>query len=133
MTGKLQESLHFDSFNRLLKYLPEWADRRLLFETWSALPEAALASLRSVVPLWPKQGESHTQSFRIGSDELIQVLLPMTIENGRLIGYVEGISRISEKEIEARRRSIRHVALAASEVCDRGVDCDMIATLLFVT
>lgn len=90
------------------------ADRRLLFETWSALPEAALASLRSVVPLWPKQGESHTQSFLIGSDELIQVLLPMTIENGRLIGYVEGISRISEKEIEARRRSIRHVALAAS-------------------
>lgn len=90
------------------------ADRRVLFETWGVLPEAALATFRSIAPTWPEQGGSHTRSFRIGSDELILVLLPMVAENGRLIGYVEGISRISEKEIEARRRSIRHVALAAS-------------------
>lgn len=90
------------------------ADRRVLFETWGGLPEAALATFRSIAPTWPEQGGSHTRSFRIGSDELILVLLPMVAENGRLIGYVEGISRISEKEIEARRRSIRHVALAAS-------------------
>ena len=90
------------------------ADKRVLFETWLGLPEAALAALRNVVLPWPKQGESHTRSFRVGSDELIQVLLPMATENGRLIGYVEGVSRISEKEIETRRRSIRHVALAAS-------------------
>ena len=90
------------------------ADRSVLFETWGVLPEAVLASLRSAAPPWPKQGESHTQSFRIGFDELIQVMLPMAAENDRLIGYVEGISRISQKEIEARRRSIRHVVLAAS-------------------
>lgn len=89
-------------------------DRGVLFETWGALPEAAFPSLRSAAPPWPKQRESYTQSFRVGSDELIQVLLPMAAKNGRLIGYIEGIRRISEKEIEARRRSIRHVALAAS-------------------
>ena len=66
------------------------ADKRVLFETWLGLPEAALAALRNVVLPWPKQGESHTRSFRVGSDELIQVLLPMTTENGHLIGYVEG-------------------------------------------
>lgn len=89
-------------------------DGRVLFETLGGLPEAALAPFSGIVPTWPKQGENHTRSVRVGADELIQVLLPMTTENGHLIGYVEGISRISEKEIEARRRSIRHVALAAS-------------------
>ncbi len=90
------------------------ADKRVLFEAWAVLPETALASLRNAVLPLPKQGRSHLRSFRVGSDELIQVLLPMATENNRLIGYVEGISRISEKEIETRRRSIRHVVLAAS-------------------
>lgn len=90
------------------------ADKRVLFETWEGLSEAAIASFRNAEHPLPKQGQSYTRSFRGGSDELIQVLLPMATENGRLIGYVEGVSRISEKEIEARRRSIRHVALAAS-------------------
>lgn len=90
------------------------ADRSVLFETWADVPEAVLAQLRSAVTPWPKQGANHTQNFRVGSEELIQVLLPMVAENGHLIGYVEGISRIAEKEIEARQRSIRHVVLAAS-------------------
>ncbi|MCH2220675.1 MAG: HD-GYP domain-containing protein, partial [Dechloromonas sp.] len=90
------------------------ADGRVLFEALWGLPESALVPFWNVLPTWPKNGESHTRSFRVGADELIQVLLPMTTENGHLIGYVEGISRISEKEIEARRRSIRHVSLAAS-------------------
>jgi HD-GYP domain-containing protein (c-di-GMP phosphodiesterase class II) len=90
------------------------ADKRVLFEAWAGLPETALASLRNAVLPLPKQGQSHSRSFRVGSDELIQVLLPMATENNRLIGYVEGISRISEKEIETRRRSIRHVVLATS-------------------
>lgn len=89
-------------------------DRRVLFETWGALPETSFTSLRNVIPLWPAQGESYSLRHRIGSEELIQVRLPLVAESGRLIGYVEGISRISEKDIEARRRSIWHVALAAS-------------------
>lgn len=90
------------------------ADRSIHFERWGDLPEATLTSLRNVVLPWPKQGQSHTQSIRVGSDELIVVLLPMTPEDGPSVGYVEGISRTSDKEMQLRRTSIRHVALAAS-------------------
>lgn len=90
------------------------ADKSVLFQQWGVLPKAIRDSLQNVAHPWPEQGQSYTQSFRNGPDQLIQVFLPMTAENGRLVGYVEGISRTSDADMQARHRSIRHAALAAS-------------------
>lgn len=89
-------------------------DLEVLFEAWQPLPEPLVEAARRQSHAWPEAGGSHSRRIAVDGDELVQVVLPVAAGDGRLAGYVEGISRVTSSALQARQQQIRSVALAAA-------------------
>jgi hypothetical protein len=62
----------------------------MLFDVWRPLPEALKEVARKQRHPWPIPPNSHSKRIPVAGEELVQVILPMTANDGRLAGYVEG-------------------------------------------
>lgn len=85
----------------------------ILFKAWKKLPEALKDAATGQSHPWPLPKSSHSKHIRIAGEELVQVILPITTIDGRLAGYVEGISLVSKTALQERKLQAREVALSA--------------------
>ncbi|PKO86030.1 MAG: HD-GYP domain-containing protein [Betaproteobacteria bacterium HGW-Betaproteobacteria-12] len=86
----------------------------ILFDAWRPLPESLKETARQQRHPWPTPPGSHSKRIPVEGQELVQVILPMTTNNGRLAGYVEGVSLVSQTALQERKQQIRGAALTAS-------------------
>jgi hypothetical protein len=86
----------------------------MLFEVWRPLPEALKEVARQQHHPWPIPPNSHSKRIPVAGEELVQVILPITANDGRLAGYVEGISLVSQAALQERKQQVRWAALTAS-------------------
>ncbi|MFZ2853812.1 MAG: HD domain-containing phosphohydrolase [Rhodocyclaceae bacterium] len=86
----------------------------ILFDVWRPLPEPLKEVARQQRHPWPIPPGSHSRRIPVASEELVQVILPMTANDGRLAGYVEGISLVSRPALQERKLQTRWAALTAS-------------------
>lgn len=80
-------------------------DRRVLLERWGKAPTPIISGVNGQIHVWPSLGGSHSSRFLIQDIEIIRVILPLA-EEGRLVGYVEGISKVAAEEISRQRQQI---------------------------
>jgi HD-GYP domain-containing protein (c-di-GMP phosphodiesterase class II) len=94
------------------------ADRGLIYESWADVSESIVDSVRSGQHRhdWPGRGQSHRNWIEIDGQRLIQVVLPLFEKDGRLSGYLEGVSRVDEKTLREQREQIRNGTLSAVAV-----------------
>jgi len=85
-----------------------------LFEAWGTLPEALKEAVRVQSHPWPLPKNSHSKHIAVSGEELVQVILPITTNDGRLAGYVEGVSLVSRSAMQERKHLTREAALIAS-------------------
>lgn len=85
----------------------------LLFDVWRPLPESLKEVARQQRHPWPIPPGSHSKRIRIAGEELVQVIQPMVTNDGRLAGYVEGISLVSRSSLQERKLQIRGAVLTA--------------------
>jgi len=85
-----------------------------LFDTWGLVPESLKEAAREQSHPWPLPKSSHSKHIAFAGEELIQVILPMAANDGRLAGYVEGISLVPRSAMQERKRQTREAALTAS-------------------
>lgn len=69
-------------------------DTRLAYETWAEVAASLVESTASHPHAWPAVGIVHRNRIRFADEELIQVVLPLTADDGELLGYLEGIYRL---------------------------------------
>ncbi len=72
----------------------------MVFDAWRSLPESLKEIARQQRHPWPPAPGSHSKRFSVAGEELVQVILPMTTSDGRLAGYVEGISLVSRSALQ---------------------------------
>lgn len=89
------------------------SDRVLVYETWEDIPLPLIQASQSVQHVWPARGRSHQSWVKAPGERLIQVVLPLFEANGRLSGYLEGISRLDEKTLREQQVQIRNGTLTA--------------------
>ena len=89
-------------------------DRTLIYETWEDIPAALITAARAAQHDWPGQGQSHQNWIKVSGERLIQVVLPLFAKDGALAGYLEGVSRLDEKTLQAQAEQIRNAALTAA-------------------
>lgn len=85
----------------------------ILFDAWRALPGALKEVAQQQRHPWPIPPGGHSKRIPVAGEELIQVILPMNTSDGRLAGYVEGISLVSRSSLQERKLQIRGAALTA--------------------
>lgn len=85
-----------------------------LFDAWGALPESLKEAVRVQSHPWPLPKNSHCKHIAVAGEELTQVILPITANDGRLAGYVEGVSLVSRSAMQERKHLTREAALIAS-------------------
>jgi HD-GYP domain-containing protein (c-di-GMP phosphodiesterase class II) len=86
----------------------------MLFDVWRPLPETLKEFARQQRHRWPIPPNSHSKRISVAGEELVQVILPMTTNDGRLVGYVEGISLVSQSALHERKLRTRGAALTAT-------------------
>lgn len=100
-----------DEFVGIRVYAP---NSEILLDVWRPLPEPLKEVARQQRHPWPIPSGSYSKRIPIAEEELVQVILPMTTNDGRLAGYVEGISQVSRAALQERKLQIRWAALTAS-------------------
>ena len=86
----------------------------MVFDAWRPIPEALKEIARQQRHPWPTPPGSHSKRFSVAGEELVQVILPMSTNDGRLAGYVEGITLVSRSALHEREQQIRGAVLTAS-------------------
>jgi len=86
----------------------------ILFDAWRPLPEPLKEVAQQQLHPWPIPPGSHSERIAVAGEELIRVVLPMTSDDGRLAGYVEGVSRLPGSALQERELQIRGAALTAA-------------------
>jgi len=83
------------------------SDKSLIYETWEDVPSVLMDSVRSGQHQhdWPGRGQSHQNWIDVAGERLIQVVLPLVRNDGALVGYLEGVSRLDEQTLRAQKRS----------------------------
>lgn len=89
------------------------SDKDLVYETWEDIPLALIQASKSVQHVWPAREKSHQSWVKAPDERLIQVVLPLSEKNGRLTGYLEGISRLDEMTLREQQVQIRNGTLTA--------------------
>jgi len=117
-TGSAQEShaaleqlLDKERFIGVRVFAP---NRERLFERWGDVPEFLIAEGKRQSNPWPAIGHSHSKRISVAGEQLIQVVLPMTADDGSLAGYVEGVSRITAETLLGQQQQIQTVAIAGA-------------------
>ena len=92
------------------------SDKSLIYETWANVPSVLMDSVRSGHHQhdWPERDQSHQRWIDVAGERLIQVVLPLVGKDGRLAGYLEGVSRLDEQTLQAQADQIRNGALTAA-------------------
>ena len=90
------------------------SDKKPIYESWEDVPGVLIEAAKSRQHEWPRLGRSHTSWIEVSDERLIQVILPLFGTDGGLAGYLEGVSRLDSKALEAQRAQIRNGALTAS-------------------
>lgn len=80
---------------------------------WEDILPHSLMRSRSVQHVWPSQGKSHQSWVKAPGERLDSSRFTFIRENGRLSGYLEGISRLDEKTLREQQVQIRNGTLAA--------------------
>lgn len=88
--------------------------RERLFERWGDIPEFLIAEVKRQSNPWPAIGHSHSKRIDVADEQLIQVVLPMTAEDGSLAGYVEGVSRVTAEALLGQQQQIQTAAIAGA-------------------
>jgi HD-GYP domain-containing protein (c-di-GMP phosphodiesterase class II) len=86
----------------------------ILFDAWRPLPEPLKEVAQQQLHPWPNPSGSHSKRIPVADEELVQVILPMITNDGRLVGYVEGISLVSQSALHERKLQTRGAALTAT-------------------
>lgn len=89
-------------------------DKRLIYEYWEDVPAVLIGAAKSRQHEWTGHGRSHTSWIEASDERLIQVVLPLSGADGELAGYLEGVSRLDRKALEAQRAQVRSGALTAA-------------------
>nr|WP_186412012.1 HD domain-containing phosphohydrolase [Candidatus Propionivibrio aalborgensis] len=91
------------------------SDQSLTYETWADIPSNIIDSVRSGQHQhsWPDQEEIHRNWIKVDVERLIQIVLPLVGKDGKLAGYLEGVSRLDEKSLRAQRDQVSNTALTA--------------------
>lgn len=89
-------------------------NRSLIYESWADIPVALVTSTKSRQHDWPERGQSHTSWIEVEDEQLILVTLPMVGINQKLVGYLQGVSRLDKQTRKAQQTQIRNGALTAS-------------------
>ena len=85
----------------------------LAYEAWETVPSRLVEAVRSRSHAWPRQGQSHREAVDIDAERLILVTLPLTASDGRLLGYVESVSRLDASTLQAQHDRARNAALTS--------------------
>jgi hypothetical protein len=85
----------------------------LVYESWQDLPSLLMDAARSHRHDWPARGQSHRQAVDVAGERLILVVLPLTGSDGRVVGYVESVSRLDGQALHEQRSQVRGATLAA--------------------
>ena len=88
--------------------------RALIYETWQDIPAILIDTARSRQHDWPGRGQSHRNWIEVAGERLIQVVLPLFGDDGTLVGYLEGVSRLDEQSLKVQRAQVRNGALTAA-------------------
>lgn len=117
-TGSAQEShaaleqlLDKERFIGVRVFAP---NRESLFERWGDVPEFLVAEAKRQPTRWPAIGQSHSKRIDVAGEQLIQVVLPMTADDGSLAGYVEGVSRVTAEVLLGQQQQIQTAAIAGA-------------------
>ena len=86
-------------------------DKTVAFEAWAEVPPAVVEASRRRTLDWPATGQSHQLRLEIGGERLILVRLPLTANDGRLAGYVDGMTRVDGEALDVQRGHARTAAL----------------------
>lgn len=89
------------------------ADKTLIYETWESIPPALIEANRSHQHDWPKPGESDQNWIEIAGERLIQVVLPISGQNGTLVGYLESVNRLDAGTLRGQQEQVQRGALTA--------------------
>jgi HD-GYP domain-containing protein (c-di-GMP phosphodiesterase class II) len=89
-------------------------DRSLMFERWADIPESLIEIAKARPHEWPEESGAHRQWIDAAEEKLIQVVLPLGGAEGRVIGYVEGISRLDQASLRDQRTQAWSGAWAAA-------------------
>jgi len=89
-------------------------DGTQIYETWEEAPAALIDAARFRRHEWPGRDQSLTNSIEVSGERLIQIALPLSGKDGRLAGYLEGVSRIDKQALAAQREQVRNGALTAA-------------------
>jgi HD-GYP domain-containing protein (c-di-GMP phosphodiesterase class II) len=93
-------------------------DKSPAFEAWAKVASAFIETSRIATLPWPEAGQSERLRLELGEEQLILVRLPLTRSDGRLAGYVDGVTRVDGKALEAQKAHARTAALVSvSSVC----------------
>ena len=83
-------------------------DARLAYETWADVAASLAESTASPPHAWPAAGTVHRNRIRFADEEMIQVVLPLTANDGLLLGYLEGIYRLDQEALRHQREPLRN-------------------------
>ena len=89
-------------------------NKALVYETWEDIPSVLTVAVRSWRHGWPAKGQSHRDSIDIAGERLILVILPLTRGDGKLLGYLESVSRHDERTLQAQHDQARNAALISA-------------------
>ncbi len=90
-------------------------DKALIYEDWEDVPPILMDTIRSRQHQhdWPGRGQNHRNWIDVAGERMIQVVLPLFTKDGKLAGYLEGISRLDEQTLRAQGEQVRSGALTA--------------------
>lgn len=86
-------------------------DKTPAFEAWATIPPALLEASRKSFLDWPATGQSRRLRVDIDGERLILVRLPLTTNDGRLAGYVDGVTRVDGEALAFQKQHARTSAL----------------------
>ena len=88
-------------------------DKQVLYETWADVPPALMEAARRQEHDWPQPSRDHRHWTNVAGQRIIQVVLPLTADNGALIGYLESVTRLDEVSVQKQQVQIRNSVLTA--------------------
>lgn len=109
--GSLEQMLDKERFVGIRVF-----DRKqeLLFERWGDIPKPLIAAAKMQSHPWPALEHSHSKRINVAKEQLIQVVLPMAFDDGRLAGYIEGIGRVTAEALTVQQEQIEAAAITAA-------------------
>lgn len=89
-------------------------DKKLIYEFWADVPTSLIDAAKVRQHDWPGRDQSHKNWVEVPGERMIRIVLPLFRTDGKLAGYLEGVSRLDKKALANQQVQIRNGALTAS-------------------